>query len=228
MIKAFLIFVVYVVTAFPIQKKDILWKEKFNYPDGDLPEMYWSEGCKAVIKDGRLFVDADTAGYRCSTVWFDKLFSGNISIEFKARIVSSSDSANNINFFFLYSDPAGKHLKESAPERATGSYGLYHKLNGYIFTNVTDGHEQKIRYRFRDNPGFNLVDEVFTANKRSGVKRKIKIVKINNRFQYWEDGKKVLDIIDNKYHSVYDQGFMGLRTWHTSLWIDNLIVRKLK
>lgn len=122
--------------------------ETFDYPDGDLPEIFWDESCNAVIKEGRLFVDADTTGY------------------------------NNINFFFMYSDPLEKHLRQSAHERETDLYSLYHHLNGYIFTNVTNGNELEVRYRLRDNPGFNLVDEAFVGENRIGKTHHIKIVKI--------------------------------------------------
>lgn len=224
----FLNFICLLCLMFNIQEKDVLWMETFDYPDGDLPEIFWDEGCKAVIKEGRLFVDADTTGHRCSTVWFDKEFSGNISVEFDVQVVSSSDTANNINFFFMYSDPSGKHLRQSAHERETGLYSLYHHLNGYIFTNVTNGNELKVRYRLRDNPGFNLVDEAFVGENRIGETHHIKIVKKNNRFQYWVDHEKILDVIDDKFNPVYKQGLMGLRTWHTYLWIDNLIVKRIK
>lgn len=222
----FLNYLCFTLVMLNIHDKDILWQETFDYPNGKLPEIFWSEGCEAVIQNGRLFVDADTAGYRCSSVWFDKEFSGNISVEFDAHIVSSSDTANNVNFFFMYSDPSGQHLRQSAHKRESGLYRLYHDLNGYIFTNVTNGNVE-VRYRLRDNPGFKLVSETFTGENRAGETHHIKIVKINDRFQYWVDGKNILDVVDDKHNPVHERGLMGLRTWHTSLWIDNLLVKRI-
>ena len=147
---------------------------------------------------------------------------------FFGRKTSSSDTANNINFFFMYSDPSGKHLRQSAHERKSGLYQLYHQLNGYIFTNVTNGNELEVRYRLRDNPGFELIDEVFTDESRIGQTRHIQIVKINDRLQYWVDSEKRVDVVDNKFNPVHEQGLIGLRTWHTSLWMDNLIVKQIK
>ncbi len=211
-----------------VHEKDVLWMDPFDYPDGDLPVLYWSEGCKAVIKSGKMFIDADTTGTRASTVWLDKEFSGDISVDFDVQLVSSSDTANNINFFFMYSDPSGKPLRRSASERQSGTYSLYHQLNGYIFTNVTNGNERRVRYRLRDNPGFKLLDETFEGENRVGETRHIKILKKANRLQYWVDGKKILDTVDDKFNPSYHNGYLGLRTWHTSFRVDNLIIRKLK
>jgi hypothetical protein len=217
-----------VVLMLNIQKKDkILWSDNFDYPDGELPAVYWSEGCKGEIKYGKLYVDADTVEPKASTIWLDKEFSGDICAEFDVRISSSKDTANNINFFFMYSDPSGKPLRQSASERQSGTYSLYHQLNGYIFTNVTNGNERRVRYRLRDNPGFKLLDETFEGENRVGETRHITILKKANRLQYWVDGKKILDTVDDKFNPSYHNGYLGLRTWHTSLSFDNLIIKEL-
>jgi hypothetical protein len=127
-------------------------KESFSYPDGTLPPTWWSEGNTAAIKDGRLFVDADLDSYRASTIWLDRQLPGNIRIEYDVHIVSSSHEANNINCFFLYSDPDGEPLRETKKQREDGSYRKYHKLNGYIFTYLSVGNPDTARVRFRDNP----------------------------------------------------------------------------
>lgn len=218
-----------VVAMLGCESNELLWVETFDHADETKPEIFWSEGDKAEIRDGRLYVDADSTGYRASTVWFDKVFTGDISVKFDVQVVSSSDNANNINFFFLYSDPSGRSLRRSAGERQGGQYSFYHQLNGYLFTNVTTSHDDEVgvRYRFRDNPGFEIIDERFTiGEKRGDVTHQIKIVKKGSHFQYWIDGTLIFDLFDEKYNPVHDHGFLGLRTWHTSLWIDNLVVRE--
>ena len=218
---------IFIVLILSTRMKDgILWSDSFDYPDGELPAMYWSEGCKAMIKDGQLYVDADTVGNRASTIWLDQEFSGDISVEFDVQVISSSDTANNINFFFMYSDPSGQPLRKSVNERQSGTYHLYHKLKGYIFTNVTNGNETKVRYRFRDNPGFKLLDEAFIGENRVGETHHIKIVKKANRFQYWVDNQKMIDVIDAKFNPLHNRGFIGFRTWHTTLSFDNLTIMR--
>lgn len=212
----------------PVQPDETIWTESFDYLDGNLPEHIWSEGCQGVIKEGRLFIEADTTDYRCATVWFDREFFGDLSVEFDVNIISSGDTANNINFFFMYSDPSGQPLRKSAHKRKSGLYKLYHELNGYVFTHVTNGDETKVRYRLRDNPGFMLVNETFTEEKREhGKTYHIKIEKRGNRFIYQVDGKKISDTVDDRFNPIHEKGWMGLRTWHTSLWIDNLCVKKI-
>ncbi len=52
----------------------VLLEETFDYPDGELPDNWWNEGAKAVIKGGKLYVDANSMA---STVWLDKELTGN-------------------------------------------------------------------------------------------------------------------------------------------------------
>ena len=211
---------------------DILFVETFDYPDGDLPEMFWSEGCEALIKEGKLFIDADTSAYRASTIWLDKIFTEDISVEFDVRVVSSKYKANNINFFLMYSDPSGENLRTTSKMRESGQYSYYHKLNGYIFTNVTipsQGNNLKTRYRFRDNPGFEIIDETFTYGEiRDNVTFQIKILKVGNNFQFWIDGEKIIDAVDDNFNPVHNSGLIAFRTWRTALWIDNLVVKRIE
>ncbi len=207
-------------------KENVLFAESFSFPDGPLPSIWWCEGNTAVIKDGRLYVNADLDAYRASTVWLDKRFSGNILIEFDVQIVSSGDTANNINCFIMYSHPGNKSLRETKGEREDGVYNHYHKLDGYIFTFVGNKDPDNARLRFRDNPGFHLLKEDFGANCEAGKTYHIKIVKKDNRFQYWVNGVKRLDKVDDAFNPVYNEGLFGFRTWHTALWWDNLKITR--
>lgn len=209
-----------------LQKKTI-FKETFNYPDGALPAGWWSEGCPAEIRDGRLYVDADTSSSRMATIWLDRNISGNFQIDYDVHVVSSSDKANNINTFLLYTDPNGRHLRSTANERASGNYNLYHKLNGYIFTHLANGDEENTRFRFRDNPGFNLLQENFGGDNRIGKTYHVKIIREGNHFQYWVDDRKGIDMVDDQFNAAHKEGLFGFRTWHTALWWDNLVITKL-
>ena len=202
----------------------LIFKDSFNYPSGELPAQYWSEGCPGIIKDGHLSVDADTAGLRQSTIWLDKELSGDLIIECDVHVVSSVDAANNINFMLLYSDPENKSLRESRIKRSTATYNSYHNLNGYIFTYLSNGTPDTARFRFRDNPGFNLVEEVKGFECKAGKTYHIKIIKTGDRFQFWSNGFKAIDIVDDRFNSLHPKGYFGFRTWHTALWWDNLSI----
>ncbi|MBN2814153.1 MAG: hypothetical protein JXQ80_08755 [Bacteroidales bacterium] len=221
------ILLIWIGLFFPAFQNRIMVQGSFSYPDGPLPAAWWNEGAPARIENGRLFVDADNSTERASTVWLDNKLSGNLLVEFDAKIVSSADLANNINCFFLYSDPCGRPLRNSQNERKSGSYKLYHKLNGYIFTTVANGDTANVRFRLRDNPGFELLGENFTNEMIANQVHHFKIVKIGARLQYWVDGKKVIDAIDDRFNPLHTEGIFGFRTWHTTLWFDNLVITQL-
>lgn len=206
-------------------QEEVLLKEDFSYPDGSPPPVFWSEGNAATIYNNRLLIDADTMLPRASTVWLDQPLEGNLQIEFDVYLRSSADDANNINVFFMYTDPSGKPLRQTAAGRQDGLYRRYHTLTGYIFTNVTNEDPGQIRYRFRRNPGFKLVNERFCPRADRRRKLHIKLVKKADHFEYWENNKKVLEATDA---GALDKGLFGFRTWHTSIEIDNLLIKRIQ
>jgi len=214
------------IFKFP-QHQPIIFQDSFNHPSGPLPSRYWSEGCIPVIKDGHLFVEADTTGYRQSTIWLDQELSGDLIIECDVHVVSSDNKANNINFMVFYSDPKSNKLSDSRDERSDGAYNRYHKLSGYIFTYLADGIENNARFRFRDNPGFNLISESKGFECKIGETYHIKIIRKGNRFQFWSNGYKAIDAVDDLFNPLYNKGYFGFRTWHTTLWWDNLTIRRI-
>ncbi len=206
--------------------EEVILREYFEYPDGALPAGWWSEGDGAEIRDGRLYVNADTGRFRQSTAWLDRVFSGDLRVEYDVCVLASADRANNMNFFFLYSDPSGRPLYESWQARAAGAYRAYHDLSGYIFTHVADGNEAPARFRFRDCPGFQLVTESRQYESRSRKVYRVVIEKRGNRCTYSLDGQVVLDAVDDSFNPLHNRGLLGFRTWHTELWWDNLIVTR--
>ncbi|MEX2511291.1 MAG: DUF1961 family protein [Cyclobacteriaceae bacterium] len=172
-------------------------------------------------------MDADSREPRVSTVWLDRKFSGNLQVEFDAHVVASEELANNLNFFFLYADPAGENLRETKGERKDGHYARYHELNGYIFTHLANGSESPARFRFRHNPGFTLLHEWNGFECRTATTYRIKVVKMDNNIQYWANGNL---IINQKLEPplLYERGIIGFRTYRTALWWDNLVVKQLE
>ncbi len=205
----------------------VIFTERFDHPDGPLPQGWWSEGDEAGIRDGRLHINADSGKFRQSTIWLERAFSGDLRVEYNVCVLASTDVANNANFFFLYSDPSGRPLHESREVRADGKYARYHDLNGYIFTNVADGNEVPARIRFRDCPGFNLVAESYRHENKRGKVYHVTVEKRSDRFTYTVDGNTLLDTVDNRFNPLHDKGLIGFRTWHTELWWDNFVVTQL-
>jgi hypothetical protein len=202
----------------------VIFREHFSYPDGLLPERWWSEGNPAEIRNGRLYVHADTDPFSRSTVWLNREFSGDLRVEYDACVLSSRDRANNLNFFFLYSDPNLTALYKTREQREDGNYPRYHSLNGYIITNVTNNQEGPPRHRLRLCPGFQLVAEQYQYENRLHTVYHISIEKRGRHITYTVDGRMILEADLPKDH---EEGLLGFRTWHTELWWDNLMVTQL-
>ena len=216
----------------------VLFFEDFEgYEDGSsLPADWWVEGGeKTWIEAGRLRVKANPdhqPGHVC-TVWHRKPFFGNVRVEFDACVVHSTINANNINFFLLYSDPSGESLYESRASRADGGYQLYHNLNGYIFTflNDRDGgggrYEDgatKARFRIRRCPGFRIMTETYGYHCRKGITYHMTIARRGSCLTFAVDGTVYLEGRDD---SPWTEGLIGLRTFQTDLWWDNIKVTEL-
>ncbi len=204
----------------------ILYEETFDSEDGSLPEGWWSEGNPASIQNNRLYVDANQEGYRRATVWLTRTFKGNLQIKYDVQFVASSDKANNNNFFFLFSYPGGNTIRETRKQREDGNYPKYHDLNGYIFTHVRNN-EDHARFRFRDCPGFHLLAEKISKKSEFGKTYHIMITKNENRIQYHINNEKIFDFVDDQENPEHQKGLIGFRTWHTELWWDNLIVKRI-
>jgi len=196
---------------------------------------WWVEGGVDVrVEEGRLYVDADpegAEGYVC-TVWCKQGLSGDVRIEFDAHVLSSSANANNINFFFHYSDPAGDPLYDTRDERESAAYGLYHELNGYICTFLNDTREEnlalppeerKARVRIRRCPGFDLLAETYDYRCREGVTYHVEILRQGGVITFSVDGEELLTVEDLE---PLDGGLIGLRTFRTRLWWDNIRVTR--
>ncbi len=202
--------------------------------DGPLPGTWWVEGGERVaVEGGRLVVESDPEDDRpggVCTVWNQTALPGDLRVEVDAHVIESSIAANNINLFLLYSDPSGKPLRETAESRESGDYRLYHGLNGYIFTFLNDregkgGRDQeggtRARYRMRRCPGFRLLTETFAGTCRQGVTYHLTVAKQGGRITFAVDGKVHLEHDDPR---PWTAGLLGLRTFRTDLWWDNLKV----
>ena len=223
-------------------EKTLFFEDFEKCGDGEkLPSGWWAEGGEKVwIADGRLHVRANAEGrvakdrsnvsnYVC-TVWNRTELKGNIRVEFDAHVIASVPGVNNINFFVMYSDPSGKPIYETRASRASGDYNLYHSLNGYIVTFLQgqkrirkyhpDG-TAKARFRMRRCPGFRLIDESFGHHCRERVTYHVTFTKKDGALTYAVDGTTYLRAVDPKPLTA---GIMGMRTFRTELWWDNIKV----
>lgn len=187
---------------------------------------WWSEGGERVwVEDGRLHVRADdpkVEGGAVATVWWKIPHGGDFELEFDAHVVSSSIDTNNINLFFSYADPSGTPLEASKADRRDAKYERYHELNGYIVTFVNDGGQRRVR--IRRNPGFRLLGELFGGSAALGVTRHVVVRKRGGEISVAIDGKPVLTARDAK---PLGGGLLGLRTFRSWVWWDNIVLRRV-
>jgi len=212
--------------------KNVLFNEDFE--SGKLSNDWWVEGGEKVwVENGRLRIKADPPekngeGYVC-TVWNKTTLSGDVQVDFDAHVISSSNEANNINFFLFYSDPTGKPLYETRDTRADGGYKHYHNLNGYIFTFLNAGRQiegdARARIRMRRCPGFELLTETYDYHCRQGVTYHVTITRKDGRLTFAVDGTVYLEQEDPE---PWREGLFGLRTFHTDLWWDNIQIKKIE
>jgi len=194
---------------------------------------WWVEGGEKVwVQDDRLHVKAERDPVVC-TVWCKQEFPGDVQVDFEAHVIRSPKEANNVNFFLCYSDPSGKPLYETRATRKTAGYRLYHQLNGHIFTFLNDFKKEsgtypdgttKARIRIRRCPGFRLMAETYGYHCRRGVTYHITIEKRGGDIRFAVDGKVYLRATDDR---PLGGGLLGLRTYATYLWWDNIRVTAL-
>lgn len=217
------------------QPGDVLIDE--NFEDG--MDNWWVEGGQEVsVEDGRLLVKADppedSEDPFVATIWCRTPIAGNTKIEFDAHVISSSTNVNNINFFFYYTHPDGKSLYDTRDDRPEAGYRKYHELNGNIvtFLNETRGGagdipegESRARIRIRHCPDFVLLGETFNYHCEAGNTYHVEIVKRNDFIEFWVDGRYLIGVRDP---NPWNEGLIGLRTFRTVLWWDNIKVTAIK
>lgn len=213
-----------------------------DFEDG--MDNWWVEGgVKVWVMDGRLHVDAEPGGerseqrpgYSC-TVWCEEQFEGDLKIEYDAHVLYSQHEVNNINFFSYYSDPDGTPMIEKAEERDEndGAYGQYHELNGHIVTFLQANRDEDLqkppqerpaRVRIRRCPGFELLDQTYSYECHANKTYHCQIVKRGPTLEFSVDGNHLLTAEDDR--DPLTEGLIGLRTFRTYLWWDNIKVTKL-
>ena len=171
-----------------------------------------------------------TKGRGAATAWWNLPLPADFVLELDAEVISSPSKVNNINLFLCYSDPSGIALHETRETRQSADYNLYHQMNGYIITFLNDAAAEggrnengstKARVRIRKNPGFRLLKETFTKSCRAGVVYRLKVTKKGGTIRFSVDCETLLEVEDEQ---PWSGGLMGLRTFGTYLWWDNIRV----
>lgn len=206
-----------------------------NFEDG--MDNWWVEGSEDVwVEDGRLHVNADpprgSGRPHVATIWCHTPISGDVRISFDAHIISSSTHVNNINTWLFFSDPEGTPLYETRHERARGS--LDRTMQGNVVTFLADdrtredaevpGNEHLARIRIRHCPDYQLRGETYAYHCRAGHTYRIEIIRRGSFIELHVDGNYLLGV---ETAVAWEEGLLGLRTYQTYLWWDNVRVTAL-
>jgi len=218
-----------------MKEPDVLLSDDFSdCAEGGPPgDGWWVEGGQQVsVEDAHLRVRANPEGkhqpgFVC-TVWHKTPIGGNVRVTCDTQVLASTIGANNINFFLFYSDPSGEPLYDTRNAREDAAYAHYHNLNGYIFTFLNDYHEEAgrdpdgetyARFRMRRCPGFELMTETYASDCREGKTYHVCITRQDGLLSFAVDDTTYLEAEDP---SPWAEGLLGLRTFQTDLWWDNV------
>ncbi len=195
-----------------VVEAEALYEDDFSRDSGD----WVAEGGAAVaLRDGRLYMDARRGERPFLTLWCKEVFEGDGLIEFAAR-VEEGEGSTNVNCFVCGTNPDGSSVLETTGER-TGEYPEYHRLNNYIYTYLNskkDGVE-KLRVRFRKDPGFNLLQEVWREPLERGRDHHFRIAIQGARMRYYVNDELLVDHEDAD--SPHRRGHHAFRTWHSHI-----------
>lgn len=205
--------------------QELLYKDDFS---GDLSQWVVEqvEGGTTKLQDGHLDIN-DAKG---CTVWFKEKLSGSIMIEYDAVMVKRGgefDRVSDLNCFWMAIDP--KNPKDLFADKGRGGlFPNYHPLRLYY---VGYGANKNTTTRFRRYPGggerpvlpeHDLRDKKYTHTPNKVLK--IRIIADGERIQYWRDGEKVIDFVDD---DPLREGWFGFRTVRNHMKIDNFKVYRL-
>lgn len=182
-------------------------------------------GAKVSVRDGRLFMDATRGERPFLTLWCKREFEGDGLIEHATR-VEEGEGSTNINFILYGTDPDGSSVLETSGER-TGEYPEYHELNNYIYTylNNEEKGSPRLRVRFRKDPGFNLLREVWREPLEKGRDYRLAMAVQGARMRYYVDDELLVDYEDAD--SPHRRGHHAFRTWHSHISADYFRVSRI-
>jgi rhamnogalacturonan endolyase len=172
------------------------------------------------VKDGKLILDTKGG----VTVWLDKLFKGNIEIEYTRKVLmegNENDRLSDFNQFWMALDPAQENLFTR-----TGKFEEYDSLQLY-YVGFGGNWNETTRFRKYHNGIRTLIqeytdkDHLLEANKSYQVKTIVK----DGATSFWIDGECYFHYSDT---AALKEGYFGFRSTKSRQEISNFKVYQLK
>lgn len=204
------------------QKGQLLYEDDFeNDLENWVVETPESPNSKVGIEDDKLVIDVDHG----ATVWFNKILSGNILIEYNRKVIMNSgqnDRLSDLNQFWMASDPERENLFTR-----NGTFSEYDSLTLY-YAGIGGNSNGTTRFRKYQGNGertllFDFQDEhhLLQANKNY----LIQLVVYNGVTKVFVDGEQYFSFTDKE---PLTRGYFGFRTVKSHQHIDDFRVYKLK
>ena len=189
-----------------------------NFKNG--MDAWITEGTAEVtIVNGNLQVNSSDSVLPGSTVWHNKVYPGNIKINYSACLLPPLN-CSNINIFFNFED------RDAINEERvrTANYGIYHEYKTNILTYLNEG-DGTTRIRLRKCPGFKLLEEVrLDGEIPLNDVQQLEIILLDGLILFKANGTALLKYFDPE---PYTGGMIGFRTWKTKLWWNDFKVSKI-
>jgi len=183
------------------------------------------------VSNGTLSIDVPKG----CTLWFKQPLSGNVFIQYDARMLRATppgpnDRVSDLNCFWMASDPRAKSQSPqdffNVPQR-TGAFATYNQLLTYY---VGQGGNTNSTTRFRryigdaSNRPILLEHDLTTHLLTPNTWQTIQLVACNHLIEYYCDGTRIFQYTDP---NPYTQGYFALRTTFNHMEVKNLTIRQL-
>lgn len=199
-----------------------------------MPENWWFEGegsgASASLRNGQLVIQAGAGKAHAGTLWLNQQFSGDLEVEFDVLVVSAVEDSNNINLFFLYQSMDDQALYLTRKLRSDGKYRHYTKgeLRGIIITFLANGQPERARFRIRAVPPFDPpLAQNYGYHARQGNRYHVVLRKRGSKVQYLVDGEERISADLPDRGLAGSAGYIGFRTWQSTVAWDNLVIRRI-
>lgn len=175
---------------------------------------------RVYTENGRLILDTKGG----VTVWLNKLLSGNISIEYTRRVLTTgkpNDRLSDLNQFWMAKDPRNSNLftRNGVLEEYDSLQLYYVGMGGNTnsttrFRKYEGNGERKLLQEYKDTAHLLTKDKVY----------RIRIIVKDGVTSYWVNGEQYFSYADP---SLLKEGYFGFRSTWSRQEISNVRIYKL-
>ena len=234
------LFLSLLTTSNGMSQGEVLFKDDFRDPS-TINHNYIIEGGKVSIGDGRLRIQANPAAGETypkeAGIWINKIFDGDLSIEFEVNSLSAHRNATDLQLFLFFNAADGSPIERLFTPNKSLSMKVLKEQKGLIaidFANTAERDGKVLTGTLINSPSCllmyacpsgSLISKTFTSEYYVGKTYKIKVEYLDQSLLYYIDG--ILAVQCKDPDGDKRSGAIGFRTYLNDLTIENLVIRKL-